>query len=141
MATTTKQKGRDSGKSATPTTSSHDTALTLNSIKEEPRADSHDFSCSVSPRHLRAIFGLLRHPISREELDRVAGCSNSPQLVAELRRRGLDVPCRMLSGRDRDGRTVRYGEYRLTGEDRRKVMDWFRESSLGARAAKFQEGA
>lgn len=133
MATTTKEKGRDSCKSATPTTSAHDTALTLHPIKKEPRADSHDFAGSVSPRHLRAIFGLLRRPISREELDRVAGCSNSPQLVAELRRRGLDLPCRMISGRDRDGRTVRYGEYRLTRKDRRKVMHWFRERSLGAR--------
>lgn len=131
--TTTKEKGHDSGKSATPTTSAHDTPLTLNFVTRESCIDSCDFSGSISPRHLRAIVGLLRRPISREELDRVAGCSNSPQLVAELRRRGLDVPCRMLSGRDRDGRTVRYGEYRFTRKDRRKVMHWFRERSLGAR--------
>lgn len=40
MATTTKEKGRDSCKSATPTTSAHDTALTLHPVKGEPRIDS-----------------------------------------------------------------------------------------------------
>ncbi|MGO3745453.1 MAG: Rha family transcriptional regulator [Alcaligenes aquatilis] len=37
---TTKQKGRDSGKSATQTTSTHDTALALVYGKDEPRIDS-----------------------------------------------------------------------------------------------------
>ncbi|MCM2621290.1 Rha family transcriptional regulator [Alcaligenes faecalis] len=37
---TTKEKGRDSGKSATQTTSTHDTALALVYGKDEPRIDS-----------------------------------------------------------------------------------------------------
>lgn len=97
----------------------------------ESAHEHRDFTGSVGPRHSRAIFGLLRRPMSREELDRVAGCSNGPQLVAELRQRGLDIPCRMISGRDRDGRRVRYGEYRFTRQDRRKVIHWVAKRSLG----------
>ena len=46
-----------------------------------------------NPRHCRALALLLQRPAKREEIDSRAGCSNAPELVAELRRRGLDVPC------------------------------------------------
>ena len=58
----------------------------------------------------------------RESLDREAGCSNSPELVAELRRCGLDVPCERISFIDRDGRKCRPGVYSLTASDRRKIL-------------------
>ena len=50
------------------------------------------FTGTDNPRHLRALAVLLRRPVPREQLDSLADASNSPELVAELRRRGLEVP-------------------------------------------------
>ena len=82
------------------------------------------FSGTDNPRHLRAIAALLRRPISRKELDSVAGASNSPELVAELRRRGLDAPCERISFIDRDGFKCRPGVYSFTTGDRRAIYAW-----------------
>ena len=82
------------------------------------------FSGTDNPRHLRAITAMLRRPISRKELDSVAGASNSPELVAELRRRGLDAPCERISFIDRDGFKCRPGVYSFTTGDRRAIYAW-----------------
>jgi hypothetical protein len=82
------------------------------------------FTGTDNPRHLRAITVFLRRPISRQELDSVAGASNSPELVAELRRRGLEVPCERIRFIDRDGYPCRPGVYSFTAADRRKFYAW-----------------
>ena len=82
------------------------------------------FLGTENPRQLRAIAALLRRPLPRKQLDDVAGASNSPQLVAQLRARGLDVPCQRVSFVDRDGRLCRPGVYCFTTADRRKVYRW-----------------
>lgn len=84
-----------------------------------------------NPRHCRALALLLQRPARREEVDRAAGASNGPELVAELRRRGLDVPCERVPALDRDGRACRPGVYRLTASDRRKVSEWLRRRAGG----------
>ncbi len=53
----------------------------------------------------------MRRPRRREDVDDIAGCSNSPELIAELRRRGLDVPCERIKFIDRDGCVCRPGVY------------------------------
>jgi hypothetical protein len=83
------------------------------------------FSGSSNPRHLRALHALLRRSMPREHLDREAGCSNGPELVAELRRRGLELPCDRIPVFDRDGLEVKRGVYHLTPKDRRKIHHWF----------------
>lgn len=83
-----------------------------------------------NPRHQRALALLLQRPARREELDARAGCSNFPDLVAELRRRGLEVPCERIEALDRDGNPCRPGVYSLTAADRRKLARWL--SSRGA---------
>lgn len=93
--------------------------------KENPSAlNSAKFTGTDNPRHLRVITALLRRPLPRENLDTVAGCSNGPELVAELRRRGLDVPCKRINFVDRDGFICRPGVYFLTLADRRKLHQW-----------------
>ena len=82
------------------------------------------FTGTDNPRHLRAIAALLRRPMPRESLDRESGASNGPELVAELRRRGLEVPCERIRFIDRDGYTCRPGVYSLTIADRRMVHAW-----------------
>jgi hypothetical protein len=93
--------------------------------KAEPSAPStRKFTGTDNPRHLRAIAAWMHRPLRREDLDGVAGCSNSPELVAELRRRGLDVPCNRINFIDRDGYPCRPGVYSFTAADRRKVWAW-----------------
>lgn len=87
-------------------------------------SDTGKFNGTENPRHLRALAALLRRPMPREHLDREAGCSNGPDLVCELRNRGLSIPCDRAPVIDRDGRQVQRGIYRLTTTDRRKVHHW-----------------
>ena len=85
-----------------------------------------------NPRHLRALQALLTRPHTRKQIDSVAGCSNAPELIAELRRRGLLVPCEMVPDIDRDSRPIRRGVYSLTCADRRMIYRWLRRRK-GAR--------
>ena len=86
-------------------------------------APSH-FTGTDNPRHLRALQALKNRPLPREQLDHIAGCSNGPDLVAELRRRGLDVPCTRTKKMDRDMFDCFPGVYHLTELDRRKIRRW-----------------
>jgi len=95
---------------------------TTNAVPSAP--SKRKFIGTDNPRHLRAITALLRRPISRQELDSVAGASNSPELVAELRRRGLDAPCERIDFIDRDGNKCRPGVYSFTTYDRRVIHAW-----------------
>ncbi|MBT9475786.1 hypothetical protein [Polaromonas sp.] len=91
------------------------------------------FTGTDNPRHLRALTVLLNRPIPREQLDSLAGASNSPELVAELRRRGLDVPCERIRFIDRDGCACRPGVYSLSIADRRKIYAWMGQRQKGAK--------
>ncbi len=103
--------------------------------KENPSAPSkREFKGTSNPRHLRALAVLLRRPISREQLDSIAGCSNGPELVAELRRRGLGddhLPCERINFIDRDGNVCRPGVYSLTEQGRRMVYAWMANRAKG----------
>lgn len=84
----------------------------------------NSFKGTDNPRHLRALHALLRRPMPRETLDKVAGCSNGPDLVAELRRRGLKVPCKRIQFIDRDGKRCSPGVYSLLPTDRTLIYRW-----------------
>lgn len=79
------------------------------------------FARTDNPRHLRVIHALMARSRRREEIDRIAGASNGPELIAELRRRGLDVPCHRVPSVDRDGLVVRVGVYSFTPADVRAI--------------------
>jgi hypothetical protein len=83
-----------------------------------------EFLGTDNPRHLRVIHALRGGPKTREALDKWGGCSNGPELVAELRRRGLEIPCDKVPCIDRDGFEVKRGVYHLTAADRRKIGRW-----------------
>jgi len=78
----------------------------------------------LTTRQTRAIKGLLAKPLKREELDRVAGCSNSPDLIACLRRKGLAIPCELVNVTDRDGHDCRSGLYSFTDADKLTAKAW-----------------
>ena len=70
---------------------------------------------------------LLRRPVTREQLDSIVGCSNGPDLIAELRRRGLGddhLTCERIKFVDRDGNLCRPGVYSLTEKGRRMIHAW-----------------
>ena len=92
---------------------------------------SASFLGTVNPRHLRVIQTVWVRPTPRQELDRVAGCSNGPALVSDLRDLGLELPCTRTRKLDRDMFTVWPGVYHLTQADRRKLTDWKRKRAAG----------
>ena len=89
------------------------------------------FLGTENPRHLRAIQAVTVRPVPREELDRVAGCSNGPALVADLRDLGLELPCTRTKKLDRDLFACWPGVYHLTESDRRKLNAWKRQRAAG----------
>jgi hypothetical protein len=100
--------------------------LTLGATKDcTPKAGK--FTGTGNPRHLRVIYSLEIRPRKREDIDHIAGASNGPELIAELRRRGLEIPCHRAPAIDRDGFPVKYGVYSLTEDDRRKLKVWNRK--------------
>lgn len=92
----------------------------------EHSTSSAHFSGTENPRHLRVIASLMIRPRKREEIDSIAGASNGPELVAELRRRGLRAKCRRTPGIDRDGYPVKFGVYEFDDDDRRAINTWLR---------------
>lgn len=64
-------------------------------------------------RQARALQALLQKPVMREQIDRVAGASNGPEVVSQLRKLGLQVRCQRLNKIDRDGLPCEPGLYSL----------------------------
>lgn len=87
-----------------------------------------------NPRYLRAIAALLRRPQPRESIDSIAGCSNGPALVSELRDLGLtdkNLKCDRIKFIDRDGKVCRPGVYSLTATGRRMIYAWIAKRGQG----------
>lgn len=84
------------------------------------------FAGTDNPRHLRVIHSLMIRARRREEIDRIAGASNGPELMAELRRRGLRAECRRTPGIDRDGCAIKFGVYEFDDGDRQAITVWQR---------------
>lgn len=96
-----------------------------NSEQSKSSKPAH-FLGTENPRHLRVIMALLVSPRPREAIDRIAGASNGPELMAELRRRGLEAPCSKTPCIDRDGFEVKRGIYHFTDKDKRLVRAWLK---------------
>jgi len=65
------------------------------------------------------------HWVTREQLDRGAGASNSPDLIQQLRRKlGHDaIETQHFDALDRDGKPCRPGRYRLTDKGRERLAN------------------
>ena len=92
------------------------------------------FAGTDNPRHLRVIQALMTRPLPRQQLDSVAGASNGPELVAELRRRGLELECTRTKKKDRDLFDCWPGVYHFTQQDRRRVLAWLAKRGGAAHA-------
>lgn len=94
-------------------------------VSKEPSATNDlKFTGPETLRQGRLLAALLEGPLSREQVDRIAGASNGPQVVLELRRLGLDIPCERVPCVDRDGAYGRRGSYSLTVADRLRLAVW-----------------
>ena len=102
---------------------------------ESSALNNPKFNGTDNPRHLRVLLALLCRPRRREDVDSLAGCSNGPELIAELRRRGLGqehLPCERIRFIDRDGCICRPGVYSLSEQGRRMVFAWLATRQKGA---------
>jgi hypothetical protein len=97
------------------------------------------FTGTDNPRHLRVIHSLKSRPQPREQIDRVAGCSNAPDLIANLRRKGLDIPCKKAPVIDCDGVVVFRGIYSLSKDDNSKINKWQSNKSTRNPHALYEE--
>ena len=79
------------------------------------------------PYEHRLLSQLLRGQTSRKILDGIIGTTNTPEYVRRLRDRGLDIGMEWVSGLNRDGKKIKYGEYYLLPADINRVR-----KSLGA---------
>ena len=108
--------------------------LTLADPEDSTAKHACKFTGTDNPRHLRVIHSLMIRPRKREEIDHIAGASNGPELIAELRRRGLRAPCHRAPGIDRDGYPIKFGIYEFDADDRRAVDAWLRKRDAKAKS-------
>ena len=78
----------------------------------------------MNQRHRRAVAALLSGPKFREELDRIVGCSNFPEIAAKLRRHlfGQHLQCERVERIDRHGKRTYPGRYFLSKVGRTTAM-------------------
>lgn len=91
-----------------------------------------------TPRQVRVLEALLPGRwVDREPLDRIAGSSNSPDVISKLRRKfGQDsIDMELIDGTDRDGKPCRTGRYRLTPAGRERLEQITANTDQGRAAA------
>jgi hypothetical protein len=93
----------------------------------------------MTPRQIRAINALLNGPVMRENLDSIAGCSNGPELISGLRRKGLEVPCLRVERFDKDGNACYPGQYSFTSNDKLTAIDILGIEARAAATARSQK--
>lgn len=81
-------------------------------------------------RQYRVMRALYSGPHSREEIDRIAGASNGPEVVRQLRVLGWEIPCELVPHIDRDGLRGRHGVYCLAPADRKRLQDWLAQPKV-----------
>lgn len=68
-------------------------------------------------RQSRVLLALMTRLdwIWREEIDRIAGASNGPEIIRQLRHHhGIEIDMRKVPAIDRDGRPCEPGQYKIT---------------------------
>ena len=101
---------------------------------EQSAPSKRNFTGTDNPRQLRFLFAAMVRPRRREDVDSIAGCSNGPELVAELRRRSLEVPCKRIRFINRDGYPCQPGVDSFTASDRRMIYTWLVKCRKGGAA-------
>ncbi|HDR9512055.1 TPA: hypothetical protein QDC03_007301 [Burkholderia cepacia] len=87
-----------------------------------------NFIATENARHLWVLAALELRPMSREELDQRIGCS-APELVADLRVMGFDIPCEPAPAFDPDDLRAGCDVYCLSPADRKRITRRLRARS------------
>jgi hypothetical protein len=83
-----------------------------------------------NPRRVRILKALLTRPHMREELDKVAGASNVPDIMMRIGRElRIEFKCEHVDSIDRDGLPCRPGLYSLTEEGREEAFKWLQSDA------------
>ncbi len=77
----------------------------------------------ISMRQRRVLEALLRGSVTREALDRIAGSSNSPDIIFRIRQKGVTVICERYPAKDRDGEPCKPGRYILCKSSEQRVIE------------------
>lgn len=90
------------------------------------KKNSENFSRArrnLTARQRKALQELLSAPgkVTVKRLVAVTDANNVPELIASLRKRGLEIPCEMVPFVTVDGVHSRYGCYALTDLDKARV--------------------
>ena len=102
-------------------------------LKAEPSdLDNRKFTGIYTPRQYRVINALLSGPRTREQIDRIAGASNGPEVIRQIRAKGVAIKCQMVRHIDRDGKPGRHGLYHLPRTERAKFIQRLRPENGGA---------
>ena len=94
---------------------------------------------AISAAALRVLNRLMQGPLTREQVDAIAGWSNGPELMRSLKNRGLVWVCERVQTVNRDGRVTRRGLYHITDVGRAQVRRWMFERAQAAAAAALAE--
>jgi len=97
------------------------------------------FTGAICAAALRVLNRLLQGPLTREEVDAIAGWSNGPELMRSLKNRGLVWVCERIQTLNRYGRVTRRGLYHITDVGRAQVRRWMLERAQAAAAAALAE--
>jgi hypothetical protein len=78
---------------------------------------------ALSPRQARLLLAMLHRPVMRRDADRIAGATNSPDVVLHLRRMGLEIDTERLAVMNQDGNLSHVGKYHLKPESRPLALE------------------
>lgn len=98
------------------------------------------FDGAHNPREFRFLQTVLHRHMTREEVDAVSGASNGPEIINQLRSRGLEIPCYRLGTLDRDGLWTYRGLYALSHKDRPQVARALHSGKGGGQATQGTTG-
>lgn len=127
---TEQDKKKPAAPGSTAGSQPHQTTTTDAGVIVPQEQDGGKLTLRLSPRQARVIHALLPGAwITRESLDRIAGASNSPDVIWKLRRKiGEDAfDMEMIDGTDRDGKPCRTGRYRMTEPGRVRAVELLRK--------------
>jgi hypothetical protein len=97
---------------------------TPDNSKPLPRAPKqHDFKLTHRQRGLCEAFATGRK-LWREEVDRIAGASNGPEVMRQLKGKGLAWQCDRIKKIDRDGNPCEPGIYSIVGSGWETLQTW-----------------
>lgn len=79
----------------------------------------------LTERQRRVCLAMLRcKALWREEIDRIAGASNGPEVMRQLKNKGLAWQCVRVKKIDRDGKPCEPGIYSLVGNGYDTLLAW-----------------